>query len=142
MLKGTKLYSILTGTCPVCHGESMYTTGKLYNVQKTLEMNERCSNCQTKYKIEPSFFYGAMYVSYGVGIAFAVATFIITYFFLGLGRMDSFIAIVAVLVLGLPVILRLSRNIWINFFFTYGQNDSGRSQPAAAPQSQDDQKDD
>lgn len=85
-------------------------------------MNERCSHCNTKYKIEPSFFYGAMYVSYAVGVAFAVATFIITYVFLGMGRMDSFIAIVAVLVIGLPVILRLSRNIWINFFFNYDKN--------------------
>ena len=32
----------------------------------------------TKYKIEPSFFYGSMYVSYAVGIAFAVAAFIIS----------------------------------------------------------------
>ena len=41
-------------------------------------MNERCSKCNTKYRIEPSFFYGAMYVSYAVGIAFAVAAFVIT----------------------------------------------------------------
>lgn len=122
MLKGTKLYSILTGTCPVCQKESMYSSRKLYAPAKTLEMNERCSHCNTKYKIEPSFFYGAMYVSYGVGIAFAVATFIITYVFLGMDRLQSFLAIVAVLVVGLPVILRLSRNIWINFFFNYDKN--------------------
>ena len=63
-----------------------------------------------------------MYVSYGVGVAFAVATFIITYYFLGMNRLNSFFAIVGVLVVGLPLILRLSRNIWINFFFKYGQN--------------------
>lgn len=122
MLKGTKLYSIFTGSCPVCQGESMYTTSNLYHPKKTLEMNERCSNCHTKYKIEPSFFYGAMYVSYGVGIAFATATFIISYFFLGMSRLNAFLAICSVLVLGLPVILRLSRNIWINFFFKFDQN--------------------
>ena len=122
MLKGTKIYSIFTGSCPVCQNESMYRSSKLYAPKKTLEMNERCSHCNTKYKIEPSFFYGAMYVSYGVGVAFAVATFIITYFFLDLDRLQAFLAIVAVLVLGLPVILRLSRNIWINFFFNYDKN--------------------
>ena len=122
MFKGSKLFSILTGTCPVCQKESMYTSSKLYEPKKTLQMNERCSQCNTKYKIEPSFFYGAMYVSYGVGVAFAVATFIITYVFLGMDRLQSFLAIVAVLVLGLPVILRLSRNIWINFFFNYDKN--------------------
>lgn len=124
MLKGTKLYSILTGSCPVCHGESMYQSHNLYNPSKTLAMNERCSKCNTKYKIEPSFFYGAMYVSYGVGIAFAVATFIITYFLLNLEKFYLVLSITAVLVICLPIILRLSRNIWINFFFKYQKTDS------------------
>ena len=117
--KGTKLYSILTGSCPKCHSESMYTSKNLYNPSLTLKMNKTCSHCHTKYKIEPSFFYGAMYVSYGVGIAFAVAAFIISFFLLGLGRLYSFFVIIGTLVLFLPIILRLSRNIWINFFFKY-----------------------
>ncbi len=123
MLKGTKLYSILTGSCPVCHAESMYTSSNLYNPSKTLEMQERCSNCNTKYKIEPSFFYGAMYVSYGVGIAFAVATFIITYFVFNLDKFYLVLSITGVLIVSLPVILRLSRNIWINLFFKYKKVD-------------------
>ena len=82
-------------------------------------MHEHCPNCGVKYKIEPSFFYGAMYVSYAVGVAFAVATFIISYFWLSLDRLQTFFAITAVLVLSLPIILRLSRNIWINIFFNY-----------------------
>lgn len=118
-LKGTKLYSILTGTCPVCHQGRLYEKSNPYIPSETLKMHERCSHCHTKYKIEPSFFYGAMYVSYGVGVAFAVAAFIIAYFFIGLGRLASFFVIAGVLVGLLPVILRLSRNIWINFFFKY-----------------------
>ena len=82
LLKGTKLYSILTGTCPVCQEESMYKESNPYKLTRVYEMHERCSNCGTKYKIEPSFFYGAMYVSYGVGIAFSVAAFIIAHLFL------------------------------------------------------------
>ena len=118
-LKGTKIYSILTGKCPVCHNESMYVNSNPYSVSETLKMNERCGHCDTKYKIEPSFFYGAMYVSYGVGVAFAIATFVIGYFFLGLEPLGSFFAIVIVLILSLPIILRLSRNIWINIFMNY-----------------------
>jgi len=60
-----------------------------------------------------------MYVSYAVGVAFAITTFIISYFLLSLERLQTFFAISAVLVLSLPIILRLSRNIWINFFFSY-----------------------
>lgn len=119
MLKGTKIYSIFTGTCPVCHEGKMYQKSNPYLLSDTLKMHERCSVCDTKYKIEPSFFYGAMYVSYGVGIAFAVAAFVISYLIFGATPTQAFISIVGTLVVLLPVILRLSRNIWINFFFKY-----------------------
>ncbi|NAS31469.1 DUF983 domain-containing protein [Flavobacteriaceae bacterium R38] len=117
--KGTKLYSILTGSCPKCHSESMYKSKNLYDPSMTLKMNETCSHCGTKYKIEPSFFYGAMYISYGVGIAFSVAAFVISYVFLKTSLKISFIAIIATLVFFMPVIMRVSRNIWVNFFLKY-----------------------
>lgn len=122
ILKGKKIYSILTGTCPVCHEESMYKEPNPYKLNKLFNMHERCSNCGTKYKIEPSFFFGAMYVSYAVGIAFAVAAFVITYLFLGKDLLTSFIVIIATLIVFIPVIVRLSRNIWINFFMKYDKN--------------------
>ncbi|MAN59494.1 MAG: DUF983 domain-containing protein [Flavobacteriaceae bacterium] len=118
-MKGTKIYSIATSTCPVCHTGDMYKYNNPYLVSKALKMHERCPHCNTKFKIEPSFFYGAMYVSYAVGVAFAVAAFVISFFFIGLGRFETFLAIVGTLIVFLPVILRLSRNIWINFFFKY-----------------------
>jgi len=119
LLKGSKFYSIFTGTCPVCHKGEMYVERNPYNFSKALKMHERCSHCNTKFKIEPSFFYGAMYVSYAVGVAIAVATFIIAYFFIGLDRNYTFLAIIGILILMLPLILRVSRNIWINFFMKY-----------------------
>ena len=121
-LQGTKLYSIFTGTCPVCQQEKMYVRSNPYHLSEALKMHERCGHCQTKYKIEPSFFYGAMYVSYGVGIAFAVAAFVIAFLFLGASLPVTFIAIVGTLVVFMPVIIRLSRNIWINFFVKYDPN--------------------
>ncbi|MBX2827924.1 MAG: DUF983 domain-containing protein [Flavobacteriaceae bacterium] len=118
-LKGTKIYSIFTGKCPVCQEGKMYESSNAYHFSKTLKMNERCSHCDTKFKIEPSFFYGAMYVSYGVGVAFAIAAFVIAFFFLNLNRFQSFLVIVGTLIILLPIIVRLSRNIWINFFFKF-----------------------
>jgi len=117
--KGNKLYSILTGSCPKCHLESMYVSKNPYKPGHLFKMNERCSHCHTKYKIEPSFFYGAMYVSYAVGIAFAVAAFVISKLLIGTSLVISFIAIVATMIAFMPVIIRLSRNIWINLFIKY-----------------------
>ena len=120
--KGNKLYSIFTGSCPKCHQESMYINKNAFVLTETLKMHERCSHCNTKYKIEPSFFYGSMYVSYAVGIAFAVAAFITSYLIIGSNLKVAFGAIVVTMVVCLPIILRLSRNIWINFFMHYDKS--------------------
>ena len=119
VLKGNKIYSIFTGTCPVCQQESMYKEPNPYKVSRIFDMYERCSHCHTKYKIEPSFFFGAMYVSYGVGIAFAIAAFVVSYLVFHLSLLKTFLVIVVTLIVFLPIIVRLSRNIWINFFFDY-----------------------
>lgn len=118
-MKGTKIYSIFTGTCPVCHEGKMYINRNAYKISETLDMHERCSHCDTKYKIEPSFFYGAMYVSYAVGIAVATAAFVIAYWWLHFSLFASFISLIVALVLLLPLIARVSRNIWINMFLKY-----------------------
>lgn len=118
-LKGSKVYSIFTGKCPVCHNESMYKDSNPYHLSQTLKMHDRCSHCSTKYKIEPSFFYGAMYVSYPVGIAFATAAFVITNLIFGASLVSAFLSIVGTMVVFMPVIMRISRNIWINFFMKY-----------------------
>ncbi|WP_396182366.1 DUF983 domain-containing protein [Flavobacterium sp.] len=120
--KGSKLNSILTGSCPKCQEESMYLEKNPYIVSKIFNMHETCTHCGTRYKMEPSFFYGAMYVSYGLSIAFGVAAFIISNVFIGLGLIDSFIAIVITLILTYPLILRLSRNIWINLFIHFDKD--------------------
>ena len=117
--KGSKLNSILTGTCPKCQNENMYVDKNPYNLRKVLKMNENCSHCGLKYQIEPSFFYGAMYVSYGLNVAFGIAAFVITFVFLKLDIKTSFISIVLAIVLLYPLVLRWSRNIYINMFVSY-----------------------
>ncbi|MBC8756777.1 DUF983 domain-containing protein [Kordia sp. YSTF-M3] len=120
--KGSKLYSILTGTCPKCHNERMYKVRNPYKLNATLKMNETCAHCGTRYKIEPSFFYGAMYVSYGVGIGFAFAAFFVSRYLIGTNLLTSFFAIMGTMIGFMPVIMRLSRNIWINLFMSYDKN--------------------
>lgn len=121
-LKGTKFYSILTGACPVCQNENMYKYPNPYRVDKLFRMHERCSHCGTKYKMEPSFFFGAMYVSYGVGCAIAIGAFLVSFFLLELSPLASFFVILGILFILYPWIVRVSRNIWINFFMHYDKN--------------------
>jgi uncharacterized protein (DUF983 family) len=87
-------------------------------------MNENCSHCGLKYQIEPSFFYGAMYVSYGLNVAVGVAAFIIANVFLSLDLVQSFIAIIGMVILAFPFVVRWARNIYINMFISYDPNAS------------------
>lgn len=120
--KGLKINSILTGSCPRCQEESMYEGKNMYNPSKTIKMNEKCSHCGLHYSMEPSFFYGSMYVSYAVGVAFGVAAFVVFYFFLKTSLKTAFIGITGALIGFMPIIMRLSRNIWINFFVSFDKN--------------------
>ncbi|OAE92617.1 DUF983 domain-containing protein [Flavobacterium psychrophilum] len=120
--KGLKLNSILTGSCPKCHEESMYMDKNPFHLTNIFKMHETCSHCGTRYKIEPSFFFGAMYVSYGIGIAFSVAAFVISFLVFGSTLKVSFLSIGTTLVLFMPIIMRLSRNIWINFFIHFDKD--------------------
>jgi len=121
-LKGSKIYSIFAGKCPVCHNEAMYQNRNPYKLSTTLLMHERCAHCNTKYKIEPSFFYGAMYVSYGVSIILAIIAFMITNLIFGSSLMQAFLAIVGTILVFFPITMRLSRNIWINLFMKYDRD--------------------
>lgn len=117
--KGSKLNSILTGSCPKCQKESMYSDKNPFHLTKVLKMNDHCSHCGLKYQIEPSFFYGAMYVSYGLNVAVGIAAFIVSFVFFGTTIGESFIAIVITLIVLFPFVLRLSRNLYINMFVSY-----------------------
>ena len=125
--KGMKLYSILFGACPKCHQESMYAEKNPYILSETLKINENCSHCGTKYRMEPSFFYGSMYVSYALGVAFSVAAFIVSYVIFEVSIAWAFTSIILTLIVLMPVIMRLSRNIWINLFMSYDKEKSSPS---------------
>jgi uncharacterized protein (DUF983 family) len=120
--KGSKLYSILTGTCPKCHEESMYLEKNPYKLNDLYKMNDTCGHCHTQYLIEPSFFYGAMYVSYGLTVAIGVAIFVISNVIIGFPVKPTFIGIVVGIIALMPVTARLARNIYINMFIAFDKN--------------------
>ena len=118
--KDTKLFPVLHLKCPRCHEGDIFKGAFSYSFKKITEMHERCPKCGLKYEQEPGFFYGAMYVSYGLTVALwisvAVASFVLfqsinPWIFMAVG-------IILLLVL-LPGIYRLSRAIWLAMFIPY-----------------------
>ncbi len=117
--KGTKAYSIFTGTCPKCQESNMYVNSNPYVVTDLMKMHDHCSHCGFTYKIEPNFFFGAMYVSYAVSIIIGLLLFFISFYGFGASIEGVFITIAVGLFALMPYITRLSRNIYINIFVSY-----------------------
>ncbi len=125
--KGSKLNSIVKGTCPRCQEERMYVSRNSFNILTATKMHSNCGHCGLRYMIEPAFFYGAMYVSYAVGICFAGAAFVLSQLFLEASMTTSIIIIIATLVVFYGIIMRISRSIWINMFVSYDPKARGEN---------------
>lgn len=117
--KGTKLYSIFKRKCPVCQ-EGDFFKSRPYDLKNIGKIHDNCQSCNEKFSKEPGFYYGAMYVSYGLGVALFVAVFLLTYLIYPQSSAFIYIAIIALamIVLG-PFIYELSKIIWANMFMSY-----------------------
>jgi uncharacterized protein (DUF983 family) len=118
--KGTKLYSILKLKCPHCQVGDFYKSRNPYNFSSMSEVKDRCENCQKKFSLEPGFYYGAMYVSYALGVAHVVS-FVVAKFVLEI-EMEfwNFIILVAsFLIIATPLYYALSKIVWANLFMNY-----------------------
>lgn len=90
-------------------------------------MNEYCPVCHQRTEIEVGFYYGTGYVSYALGVAFVVSVFVAWAVLAGLSIYDNSlfwcmgVAIAGLIVLQ-PVLMRLSRSIWLSWFVKFDKN--------------------
>jgi uncharacterized protein (DUF983 family) len=119
--KETKLYSILNNRCPRCHEGHFFESDNPFAWKKFDKMHHRCPKCEENFEIETGFYYGAMYVSYGLTVVFGILTYLLFTQLFGLNNY-LFILIFTLLVIALmPLFYRTSRLIWINIFIKYRQ---------------------
>ncbi len=124
--KPNAILSMLQNKCPRCRRGNLYQGKKAYELKqyRFMKMNERCPVCGQIIDLEVGFYYGTGYVSYALSIALCVATFIAWWLLIGFGLEDNrifwwFGFNVLVLVLVQPLMMRLSRTIWLWFFVRY-----------------------
>ena len=67
MPKGNKLKAMLSGKCPKCEKGNIFIS-KWWQITEFSKMNKTCPNCHINFEVEPGFFYGAMYMSYGFSL--------------------------------------------------------------------------
>ena len=125
--KGNLAYSVFKGKCPRCHEGDFFEHSFTLNPIKITKLHKNCSHCNLKYMIEPSFFYGAMYVNYALAVAVIVTSFIVSKVFLQMDIKGAFITVAISSVIMGPINLRLSRILWINFFIKFQKELSKKS---------------
>ena len=117
--KGTKAYSITKMKCPRCHEGDYFAGANPYSLPG-LKMLDECEHCHLTFDMEPGFYFGAMYISYAMGVAFAVPSVVALlfvfpdlpihyYLIFGLVELSAL----------MPITYRYSRIIWINFFVAF-----------------------
>lgn len=117
--KVTKAYSIIHFKCPYCH-EGDFFSAHPYNLAKTGDTPDNCPVCKGKFAIEPGFYYGAMYVSYAIGVGVSVASWVALHTLAPTAPLWAQVSVVlATLVMGGPFFYALSKIIWANMFLAY-----------------------
>jgi hypothetical protein len=117
--KGSKIYSIRKMVCPRCQ-EGPFFVSHPYSFRHIGELHPHCPVCGLKYEKEIGFYYGAMYVSYALGVALFVACWVLIN--LCFPTMPIGIQIAAISGISIavsPYFYALSKIIWANFFFSY-----------------------
>ena len=123
MFKGTKIYSILFNRCPRCHKGKFFRTDNPYNFSKFASMHPSCPVCGENYFPEPGFYYGAMFTSYILNVAW-FGVLLVTTFAFQTDDMELywyFLWITVPLLILVPFTFRLSRLVWLNIFVTFDE---------------------
>lgn len=113
------MYSMALNKCVRCHQGDVFKSRNPYDLTSMFEMHETCSHCGLKYQKEPSFFYGAMYVSYALTSGWFIVWFVLQNYVLNWDLLNFAIFMVATIIALSPLSLRWSRLIWLNFFYKY-----------------------
>lgn len=110
--------SIVTCKCPRCREGIVFIHKNPYH-PKFSQIHEKCDQCELVYEMEQGFWYGAMYVSYALGVAMAVPTVLLLTIFTELSIFEITGVIFGMLVLTMPLLFRYSRSVWLHIFIRF-----------------------
>ena len=118
------LPSLFSNKCPRCRRGKLFAYGNPFDLRHMMEMPENCPVCGQQYEIEVGFFYGTGFVSYALSVIVCVASFIAWKVLIGMSLHDNrlfwWMGANGVLLLALqPILMRMSRAIWLYFFVYY-----------------------
>ena len=82
-------------------------------------MHKRCDNCNLKFSIEPGFFQGAAYVSYGLQVLSSLIVFNCFFWLTNIPWQNIVYILLFTVILATPYVVVLSRAIWLHMYISH-----------------------
>ena len=121
MRKGSVFKAIKDEKCPRCHRGDLFLTSA-FNLSGFHKMHRHCLVCEQTFEPEPGFYYGAMFISYGMLVIMSIFTWLILFFAFHPAFAVYLVVILVLNVLLLPFIFRYSRTLYLFGFGGIGFN--------------------
>lgn len=112
--------------CPRCRKSPLFS--QPFDLSKPLEMPYACIACGQRYEPEPGYYFGAMFVSYGLSCLLFLPLALLLNFFSPLSVNGIMVTIMFIGAIFFIRILRLSRSLWIHIMIGYDSKAERRYQ--------------
>lgn len=128
--KPNYFWSMLSMHCPRCRRGDMFKDKNPYKklrLSHIFNMYDSCPVCRQEYNLEPGFWYGTGYVSYGVAVLISGICFLLWWLIIGISVDDNrvlyWLIFNTLLLLALqPWLMRISRVMYLYIFVKYSDN--------------------
>jgi hypothetical protein len=108
------LVNIVKEKCPFCNNGDVFEKRQFLGLPK---MHAHCPNCKRDFTGEPGYYFGAMYISYGLAVGSGILLFLVCNFLLNLRSTNTLIAIIATFIAATSFKnFKISRIIWLKIF--------------------------
>ncbi|WP_073097996.1 DUF983 domain-containing protein [Cyclobacterium lianum] len=105
--------AIIEGKCPRCRKGNIFPVA-MSSFRKLTAVNSSCPQCGVELVPEPDFYYGAMYISYGLSVALFIAVMVaLNLFFDDPELMVYILSVLFFNVIFLPLMLRISKVLYL-----------------------------
>lgn len=115
------MLSVLKNRCPRCRKGPLFINSNPYVYKDLSKMHKTCPECQQDFVIEPGFYFGASYVSYGINFMYLIPLFLFFYVVMDWSFNAFLITVFVSLPLLMPLIYRASRSAFLAFYVKFDE---------------------
>jgi len=111
--------SIFSYSCPHCRKGKLFK--EPFDFFNPLAMHKHCSHCNQDFEPEPGFYFGAMFISYGLGVFYLLIPALLLTLLWDWSVSGAMTFIILIAAISFFRVLRLSRSIWIHIAVRYNK---------------------